>query len=108
MSEAPGPTELATTQLLPYLAAGGNEEAWRAFVVRYRPRILRWCRRLQADNAEEVVYQARQLQPKRIVALKMIRAIEHAGPTERLRFQIETEAAARLQHPHIVQLYEAG
>ncbi len=55
-----------------------------------------------------VVYQARQLQPNRIVALKMIRAIEHAGPTDRLRFQIETEAVARLQHPHIVQLYEAG
>jgi RNA polymerase sigma factor (sigma-70 family) len=54
MSEAPDPTELATTQLLPYLAVNGNEEAWRAFVVRYRPRILRWCRRLQADDAEEV------------------------------------------------------
>jgi RNA polymerase sigma-70 factor, ECF subfamily len=54
MSEAPDPAELATTQLLPYLAAGGNEESWRAFVVRYRPRILRWCRRLQADDAEEV------------------------------------------------------
>jgi formylglycine-generating enzyme required for sulfatase activity len=55
-----------------------------------------------------VVYQARQLQPNRLVALKMIRAVEHAGPTERLRFQIETEAVARLQHPQIVQLYEAG
>jgi formylglycine-generating enzyme required for sulfatase activity len=55
-----------------------------------------------------VVYQARQLQPNRIVALKMIRAFEHAGPTDRLRFQIETEAVACLQHPHIVQLYEAG
>ena len=54
MSQALDPTELATTQLLPYLAVGGNEEAWRAFVVRYRPRILRWCRRLQADDAEEV------------------------------------------------------
>ncbi len=55
-----------------------------------------------------VVYQARQLHPNRIVALKMIRAIEHAGPAERLRFQIETEAVARLQHAHIVQLHEAG
>jgi formylglycine-generating enzyme required for sulfatase activity len=55
-----------------------------------------------------VVYRARQLQANRLVALKMIRAVEHAGPTERLRFQIETEAVARLQHPHIVQLYEAG
>jgi formylglycine-generating enzyme required for sulfatase activity len=55
-----------------------------------------------------IVYQARQLQSNRIVALKMIRAIEHAGPTERLRFQIETEAVARLQHAHIVQLFEAG
>jgi RNA polymerase sigma factor (sigma-70 family) len=54
MSEAPDPTGLATTQLLPYLAVGGNEEAWRAFVVRYRPRILRWCRRQQADDAEEI------------------------------------------------------
>jgi RNA polymerase sigma factor (sigma-70 family) len=48
------PAELATTQLLPYLAAARNEEAWRAFVARYRPRILGWCRRLQSDDAEEV------------------------------------------------------
>src|SRR5262245_50408862 len=55
-----------------------------------------------------VVYRARQLGAQRLVALKMIRAVEHASPTERLRFQIETEAVARLQHPHIVQLYEVG
>jgi formylglycine-generating enzyme required for sulfatase activity len=55
-----------------------------------------------------VVYRARQVQANRLVALKMIRAVEHASPAERLRFQIETEAVARLQHPHIVQLYEAG
>jgi formylglycine-generating enzyme required for sulfatase activity len=55
-----------------------------------------------------VVYRARQLGAHRLVALKMIRAVEHASPTERLRFQIETEAVARLQHPHIVQLYEVG
>ncbi len=55
-----------------------------------------------------VVYRARQLKANRLVALKMIRAIEHASPTERLRFQIEAEAVARLQHPNIVQLHEVG
>src|SRR5262249_6593124 len=50
----PDLAELATTQLLPYLAIPRNEEAWQAFVVRYRPRILGWCRRLQTDDAEEV------------------------------------------------------
>jgi WD40 repeat protein len=55
-----------------------------------------------------LVYRARQLKAHRLVALKMIRAIEHATPQERLRFQIETEAVARLQHPNIVQLYEVG
>ncbi len=55
-----------------------------------------------------VVYRARQLKANRLTALKMIRTVEHATPQERLRFQIETEAVARLQHPHIVQLYEVG
>jgi RNA polymerase sigma factor (sigma-70 family) len=46
--------DLATTQLLPFLAVPQNEEAWRVFVLRYRPRILAWCQRLQPDDAEEV------------------------------------------------------
>jgi serine/threonine-protein kinase len=54
-----------------------------------------------------LVYRACQ-KANRLVALKMIRAVEHATPQDRLRFQIETEAVARLQHPHIVQLYEVG
>ena len=48
------PADLATTQLLPYLTVPRNEDAWRAFVHRYRPRILDWCRHLQPDDAEEV------------------------------------------------------
>jgi RNA polymerase sigma-70 factor (ECF subfamily) len=54
LADRPDPAELATTQLLPYLTVSYNEDAWRAFVARYRPRILGWCRQLQADDAEEV------------------------------------------------------
>lgn len=53
-----------------------------------------------------VVFKARQIQLKRLVAIKMVRAGAHAGSRELARFRIEAEAAARLQHPHIVQLFE--
>ncbi len=46
-----------------------------------------------------VVYQARQIGLKRLVALKMILTGADAGPHERARFRTEAEAAARLQPP---------
>jgi serine/threonine protein kinase len=55
-----------------------------------------------------VVYRARQTALDRVVALKMILHAEHAGSAERQRFQAEAEAAARLQHPNIVQVFEVG
>ena len=55
-----------------------------------------------------VVYRAWQLRPRRVVALKMILAGEHAGPEALARFEVEAEAVARLQHPHIVQVHAVG
>src|SRR4029077_618667 len=55
-----------------------------------------------------VIYRARQRHSRRIVAVKRVLSY-HAGSHDALaRFRREAEAAANLDHPNILLIYEAG
>ena len=55
-----------------------------------------------------IVYKARQLSLNRAVALKMIKTSRFPSADEVRRFQNESEAVARLDHPNIVPVFEVG
>ncbi len=66
----------------------------------------RITRRLGAGGMGEV-YEARQENPPRAVALKLLRPGIHGDRMLR-RFEHEAEALGRLRHPGIAQIYEAA
>jgi formylglycine-generating enzyme required for sulfatase activity len=59
-------------------------------------------------GAMGVVYKGRQLRLNRPAAIKMILGGVYQDPTARVRFLIEAEAFAAMDHPHIVGVYEFG
>jgi hypothetical protein len=63
--------------------------------------------RLVGEGGMGAVYEAEQDQPRRTVALKVIKP-GLASPELLRRFDRESQALGRLQHPGIAQIYEAG
>lgn len=55
-----------------------------------------------------VIYKAIQRTPNRVVAIKMMKSGQFADREEVYRFRKEAEAAAKLEHPRIVPIYEVG
>ena len=63
--------------------------------------------RLLGEGGMGAVYEAEQDQPRRRVALKLIRGALASAELLR-RFEQESQALGRLHHPGIAQIYEAG
>ena len=63
--------------------------------------------RLLGEGGMGAVYEAEQEHPRRTVALKVIQP-GLANPELLWRFEQESQALGRLQHPGIAQIYEAG
>ena len=63
--------------------------------------------RVLGEGGMGTVYEAEQDQPRRRVALKVIRPGLASAELLR-RFELEAQALGRLQHPGIAQIYEAG
>ena len=55
-----------------------------------------------------VVFKARQVSLKRLVALKLVLAGDFERPEGRESFLAEAAAVARLNHPNVVQIFECG
>ncbi len=55
-----------------------------------------------------LVYRARQRRPDRTVAIKVIVPELAADPAFRARFEQESNAAAEIEHPNVIPVYEVG
>jgi tetratricopeptide (TPR) repeat protein len=123
LEKAPGEREAFLTESCPDDAL--RQEVWklleahegtslaspvpRMLAATPRPAVIGRYRivRLLGEGGMGAVYEAEQDQPRRTVALKVIKTA-FASSEMRRRFEHECEALGRLQHPGIAQIHEAG
>ena len=63
---------------------------------------------LLGEGGQALVYEAQQESPRRTIALKVLRGGRFAGEKHIKHFLRETQTLARLHHPAIATIYEAG
>jgi len=61
-----------------------------------------------AHGGMGIVYRALQSKTGRVVALKMVLPHLLDSPNMRARFHAEVESVAKLDHPNVLPIYEAG
>ena len=93
--------EISLNGPLERVAQQAGERRFPQAIGRYR------IRALVGEGGMGAVYEAEQENPRRTVALKVVRSVL-AAPELRRRFVQESQALGRLQHPGIAQIYEAG
>ncbi|TWT40915.1 Serine/threonine-protein kinase PrkC [Phycisphaerae bacterium RAS1] len=89
------------------LAAGAVGQAGRAAALPKSIGSYRIIRRI-GQGGMGVVYEAEQQTPQRSVALKVIRGFADADEYRLRLFRREAQTLARLSHPSIAAIYEAG
>lgn len=87
----------------------GEAQSAKPGTARERPSIIGRYRILGliGEGGMGTVYEAEQEHPRRTVALKIIK-LGMASPSLLRRFEQESQALGRLQHPGIAQIFEAG
>ena len=95
------PGDMPTLSSSEFVPEQSGASALPATIGRYR--IIR----VLGEGGMGTVYEAEQDQPRRRVALKVIRTA-WASPQMLLRFKQESQVLGSLHHPGIAQIYEAG
>ncbi|MCH7592439.1 MAG: serine/threonine protein kinase, partial [Planctomycetes bacterium] len=110
-SRQPAPGSMDAEEGSPARAAalpGSPTESIPETRTRFPKRIGHYrIRRLIASGGMGTVYEAAQEKPRRVVALKVMKK-GVTSPSAMRRFEYESQILARLRHPGIAQVYEAG